>query len=414
MYIAYKYKQLTTAADVKKVLADLKKILTYTAGSYDADGYFNDIFKSEMTSQLSDICDKDYTLNTKLTTISNPPLADQIIPANSYIKSLPGWTETTGLTSTDTEIYLSSDNGKNVVISLSSPVTSGTGTIAVDKVSTTIIIKAYEKTTDGKLNSAYGFADKNFTQPVVYVAGGTLYISADTSHLLISSTNSNNYGWSPGLGVVDYDPYVFEYDGVNVGSYMQSNQYPKWVYISMNGATNISTPRTYDVKHALDVIWFDDSTYIGTNNIPSSYPAAKNLFQLKSQYINSVLSPSGMTIPKKTMNYNFTPAIVCARVGIHNKLVAVNNDPDKYDPLYYDIGGDVSTKTPLYMIGLGKSLDTIDIVLPKQDKIDITAAEDKQAYDDLKYGNYVVWDSASSSKTQLNTSSTFKYIVRLG
>jgi len=135
------------------------------------------------------------------------------------------------------------------------------------------------------------------------VAGGTLYISADTSHLLISSTNSNNYGWSPGLGVVDYDPYVFEYDGVNVGSYMQSNQYPKWVYISMNGATNISTPRTYDVKHALDVIWFDDSTYIGTNNIPSSYPAAKNLFQLKSQYINSVLSPSGMTIPKKTMNY---------------------------------------------------------------------------------------------------------------
>jgi len=66
------------------------------------------------------------------------------------------------------------------------------------------------------------------------------------------------------------------------------------------------------------------------------------------------------------------------------------------------------------MIGLGKSLDTIDIVLPKQDKIDITAAENKQAYDDLKYGNYVVWDSASSSKTQLNTSSTFKYIVRLG
>jgi hypothetical protein len=414
MYIAYKYKQLTTADDVKKVLADLKKILTYAAESYDPDGYFNDIFKTEMTSQLSDICDKDFTLNTKLTTISNPPLADQIIPANSYVKSLPGWVETDGLVSTDVELYLSSDNGKNVVIGLSSPLTSGTGAIAVDKVASSLIIKAYEKTSDGKKNSSYGFADTNFTKPVIYVAGGTLYISADTTHLLISSTNSNKYGWTPGLGVVDFDPYVFEYDGVSVGSYLQSNQYPKWVYFSMNGATNISSPRTYDIKHTTDVIWFDDTTYIGTTTKPSSYPPAQNVFQLKSQYINSVLSPSGMTIPKKTMNYNFTPAIVCARVGIHNKLVKVDNDPDKYSPLYYDIGGDISSKTPLYMIGLGKSLDTIDIVLPKHDTIDISNEDDKKQYDDLKYGNYVVWDSASSSKTQLNTSSTFKYIVRLG
>lgn len=414
MYIAYKYNQLQTAADVKKVLADVKKILTYSAGTYDADGYFNNIFKSEMTSQLSDICDKTYTLNTTITTISNPPLADQIIPANSYIKSLPGWAETAGLTSTDVEFYLSGANGKNVVIGLSSPLTSGTGAIAIDKIASTLVIKAYEKTSDNKLNSAYGFADKNFIQPVIYVAGGVLFISADESHLLISSVNSNKYGWTPGLGVVDFDPYVFEYEGVNVGSYLQSNQYPKWVFLSMNGATNISTPRTYDIKHTTDLVWFDDSTYIGTATKPSSYPPAKNIFQLKSQYINSVLSPSGMTIPKKTMNYNFTPAVVCARVGIHNKLVKVDNDPDKYDPLYYDIGGDVSTKCPIYMIGLGKALDTIDIVLPKQDTIDTTAAEDKLAYDTLKYGNYVVWDSASSSKTQLNTSSTFKYIVRLG
>jgi hypothetical protein len=414
MYIAYKYNQLTTAADVKKVLADLKMILTYSAGTFDADGYFNTIFHDEMTSQLSDICDKTYTLNTTSNTISTPPLADQIIPANSYVKTLPGWTETAGLTSTDVEFYISGSNGKNLVIGLTSPLTFGTGAIAVDKIASTVAIKAYEKTSDGKLNSAYGFADKNFIQPVIYVAGGILFISADESHLLISSINSNKYGWTPGLGVVDFDPYVFEYEGVSVGSYLQSNQYPKWVFLSMNGATNISTPRTYDIKHTTDLVWFDDSTYIGTVNKPSSYPAAKNIFQLKSQYINSVLSPSGMTIPKKTMNYNFTPAIVCARVGIHNKLVKVDNDPDKYDPLYYDIGGDVSTKCPIYMIGLGKALDTIDIVLPKQDTIDTTATEDKLAYDTLKYGNYVVWDSASSAKTQLNTSSTFKYIVRLG
>ena len=414
MYIAYKYKQLTTADDVKKVLADLKKILTYSAGTYDSDGYFNTIFKNEMTSLLSNICDKDFTLNTTLTTISNPPLADQIIPANSYIKSLPGWVESDGLTSTDSEIYLSGGNGKHVVISLPTTVTFGTGAQAVDKVSATLSIKAYEITSDDKKNSAYGFADTNFIKPVLYVAGGTLYISADETHLLIASTNSNKYGWTPGLGVVDFDPYVFEYDGVNVGSYLQSNQYPKWVYISMNGAVNISTPRTYDVKNAVDVVWFDDTTYIGTTTKPSSYPAAKNIFQLKSQYINSVLSPAGMTIPKKTLNYNFTPAIVCARVGIHNKLVKVDNDADKYNPLYYDIGGDVSTKSPIYMIGLGKALDTIDIVLPKHDAIDISTEEDKQEYDTLKYGNYIVWDSAASSKTQLNTSSTFKYIVRLG
>lgn len=413
MYIAYKYKQLTTADDVKKVLADLKKVLIYSAESYDADGYFNDIFKTDMTAALSDICDKDYTLNTKLQTISNPPLADQIIPANSYIKSLPGWVETDGLTSTDTEIYLSGGNGKHVVISLPATVTSGTGTQAPDKVSATISIKAYEITSDGKKNSSYGFADNNFIKPVLYVAGGILHISVDETHLLIASVNSNKYGWTPGLGVVDFDPYVFEHEGVSIGSYMQSNQYPKWVYLSMNGATNISTPRTYDVKHTADVIWFDDTANIGTTNKPT-YPAAKNIFQLKSQYINSVLSPAGMSIPKKTMNYNFTPAIVCARVGIHNKLVKVDNDADKYDPLYYDIGGDISTKSPIYMIGLGKALDTIDIVLPKHDAIDISNEEDKKAYDDLKYGNYVVWDSAASSKTQLNTSSTFKYIVRLG
>ena len=413
MYIAYKYKQLTTADDVKKVLADLKKVLIYSAESYDADGYFNDIFKTDMTAALSDICDKDYTLNTKLQTISNPPLADQIIPANSYIKSLPGWVETDGLTSTDTEIYLSGGNGKHVVISLPATVTSGTGTQAPDKVSATKSIKAYEITSDGKKNSSYGFADNNFIKPVLYVAGGILHISVDETHLLIASVNSNKYGWTPGLGVVDFDPYVFEHEGVSIGSYMQSNQYPKWVYLSMNGATNISTPRTYDVKHTADVIWFDDTANIGTTNKPT-YPAAKNIFQLKSQYINSVLSPAGMSIPKKTMNYNFTPAIVCARVGIHNKLVKVDNDADKYDPLYYDIGGDISTKSPIYMIGLGKALDTIDIVLPKHDAIDISNEEDKKAYDDLKYGNYVVWDSAASSKTQLNTSSTFKYIVRLG
>lgn len=413
MYIAYKYKQLTTADDVKKVLADLKKLLIYSAESYDADGYFNDIFKTDMTAALSDICDKDYTLNTKLQTISNPPLADQIIPANSYIKSLPGWVETDGLTSTDTEIYLTGGNGKHVVISLPATVTSGTGVQAPDKVSAAISIKAYEITSDGKKNSSYGFADNNFIKPVLYVAGGILHISVDETHLLIASVNSNKYGWTPGLGVVDFDPYVFEREGVSVGSYMQSNQYPKWVYLSMNGATNISTPRTYDVKHTADVIWFDDTTNIGTTNKPT-YPAAKNIFQLKSQYINSVLSPAGMTIPKKTMNYNFTPAIVCARVGIHNKLVKVDNDADKYNPLYYDIGGDISTKSPIYMIGLGKALDTIDIVLPKHDAIDISNEEDKKAYDDLKYGNYVVWDSAASSKTQLNTSSTFKYIVRLG
>jgi hypothetical protein len=414
MYIAYKYNQLTTASDVKKVLADLKMILTYSAGTFDADGYFNTIFHDEMTSQLSDICDKTYTLKTTSNTISNPPLADQIIPANSYVKTFPGWTETTGLTSTDVEFYISGSNGKNLVIGLTSPLLFGTGAIAVDKIASTVSIKAYEKTSDGKLNSSYGFADKNFIQPVIYVAGGILFISADESHLLISSVNSNKYGWTPGLGIVDFDPYVFEYEGVSVGSYLQSNQYPKWVFLSMNGATNISTPRTYDIKHTTDLVWFDDSAYIGTATKPSSYPPAKNIFQLKSQYINSVLSPSGMTIPKKTMNYNFTPAIVCARVGIHNKLVKVDNDPDKYDPLYYDIGGDVSTKCPIYMIGLGKALDTIDIVLPKQDTIDTTAPDDKLAYDTLKYGNYVVWDSASSSKTQLNTSSTFKYIVRLG
>lgn len=414
MYIAYKYKQLTTADDVKKVLADLKKILTYTAASYDSDGYFNDIFKSDMTTQLSDICDKDFTLNTKLQVISNPPLADQIIPANSYVKDLPGWEETSGLTSTDTELYLSAANGKNVVISLTSPVTFGTGVIAVDKLSTNIIIKAYEITSDGKKNSAYGFKDKNFLMPAVYVAGGTLYISAAPSHLLISSTNNNRYGWTPGLGIVDFDPYVYEHDGVKIGSYEQSNQYPKWVYMSMNGANNISTPRTYDVKHSADVVWYDDTANIGTGTAPSSYPAAKNIFQLKSQYINSVLSPSGMNIPKKTLNYNFTPAIVCARVGIHSKFVKIDNDPDKCDPLYYDIGGDVSTKCPLYMIGLGKALDTIDIVLPKHDVIDISNPDDKTEYDTLKYGNYTVWDSAASSKTQLNTSSTFKYIVRLG
>jgi hypothetical protein len=415
MYIAYKYKQLTTADDVKKVLADLKKMLTYTAESFDADGYFNDIFKSAMTANLSDICDKDFTLNTQKQIIpANPPLAEQIIPANSYIKSLPGWVETDGLTSTDTDIFLSSDNGKNVIISLPTTVTFGTGAQAADKVSAALSIKAYEKMSDGKKNSSYGFADNAFIKPVLYVAGGTLHISVDNTHLLIASVNSNKYGWTPGLGVVDFDPYVLEYDGVKIGSYLQSNQYPKWVYLSMNGATNISTPRTYNIKQASDLVWFDDTTYIGTTTKPSSYPAAKNLFQLKSQYINSVLSPAGMTIPKKTLNYNFTPAIVCARVGIHNKLVKVDNDPDKYDPLYYDIGGDISTSSPIYMIGLGKALDTIDIVLPKQDTIDITDTEDKKSYDDLKYGNYVVWDSASSTKTQLNTSSTFKYIVRLG
>jgi hypothetical protein len=268
----------------------------------------------------------------------------------------------------------------------------------------------------------YGTSDNNFVRPRLYSAGGYLYITISKSHFLIASSNINKCSWTPGLGIVNYKPSILDYYGVQFGSYNKKGTYPTWVFFSMNGISNISAVSIFNIHTNKDDNTAEEDNQTQYVNgalqymYPTPYPAGanKNLFQLKSPYLNQVLSPTGMNIPKKTMNYNYISAMVGARVCICNKLTTANDNQDNYNPDHYDNGGDISEVCPIYMVGSGKSLNEIEVVLPHQDKVDMTNPDDKKQYDEKRWGKYIIWDSMVSSNKTLETKSTFKYIVWYG
>jgi hypothetical protein len=274
---------------------------------------------------------------------------------------------------------------------------------------------------DGNVNYAYGMTDSNFVKPRIYSGGGYLYISMTKNHFLIASSDVNRCSWTPGIGIVKYKPEILDYYGVQFGSYNKNITYSNWLYFSMNGTTNISGIHTFNIKSNKDEKSAEETWAAPRPTYPETatyhpYPsnAPKLLYQLKSQYLNSVTNPTGMNIPKRTMNYNFKPSVVCARVCVCNKLISPNDNPNNYNPDHYDNGGDVSALTPIYMINSGPTLGFIDVVLPHQDKVDMTNPDDKKQYDEKRWGKYIIWDSMVSSNKTLETKSTFKYIVWYG
>jgi hypothetical protein len=540
MYVTYKYKKLSNATlDLEIILSDIFKIITYSPTSPPNDvRLYNDLFTIDMNTQLSDICDKVYTLNTTTTIVpTDNPDINITTYANSYVKVLPEWELTSGLENTNTKIFVSSINNdpayiKNLEIGLKSfPYNASDDKKVVGE----LVFRAYELDVATNFrNYTYGNnAVGAFLRPKIYTQGGYLHIFVENSHLFIASTNVNNILWTPGLGCTDFDPYLLRLDDEEHGSYQSSGNYPKWVFMSMNGFDNIACPRCFDIvknedvytrldapatvsntvatklsKNAIDyskrlprllgaAIIHEPTCTISTNLkfgvaklqeildvcnafinsdndsdkiLPNGYLAKdlleqlnyfepkiagthingpnivqamkhalmmipfkpipadpsvpkQNMFQIKSPYLVTMKNPASLNIPRYTINYNFKKAITCARVAIQNKFISNSRVNIQYKPLFFDIGGDVSTSTPIYMIGVNcKSLDKLDVILPEDDIIpeyenpsllDDNDTNKKFLYD-TEVGLFTVWDSMPSKGTRIKTGSRIKYIVRLG
>lgn len=548
MYVTYKYNELSSQKQIAEILKDIVTIIKFKPQNPpNSDYLYNEEFKAYVTkagtlSLLASISSSSPLLNTSKiidgNTITFPETNIKILSEweDSIFPNISSTVETSD--PTKTVFYLSntsSDFQKNIEFSVSS--SKSTSKTKPEDIAGYIRMVGFHYDDSGICLSSYGYTDAKFIQPAIYYKGGYIHISVSKNHLMVASTNSIQRLWKPGIGVCDFEPYYYDYNGQLFKSYYDEN-YPSWCYMSMNGADNISLPKIYDmikekdlyysydplgkggvnvktitkesiknvtsalkicdggITHGatcdvgVNVTWWtnlknallafqkasastDQSEIdkcfepsgayalaiknietlwkaypkkdITTEHYQPSYMLNQNLFdnilmriptppnvniapntvpnkfQIKSQYIAKLNSPANINIPYKTLNYNFNKALVCARIGIQNKYIKTyktSNDPtDEYLPEYYDIGGEISEKCPIYMISSNcKSLDHLSLVLPQHDTIplyDDIPADELEHYKN-NYGDYVVWDSLATTGTNLKTASKFKYIVLLG
>ena len=355
MYIEYKYNKVEKLADLNNIINDIVIILSTASPSG----------LSAMYDTAGGVIKHDVDCGWTAT------LASNIITAKS-----------------GSDTY-----AKNVELSFSTP-TYAISTSTASEVCCTIGIKSYYLDGTNKLVN-YGHADANFVKPVLYKLGGVLLISATPNQLLIASLNSARSIWTPGIGVVDFMPYSVNNltDPTLVDqtdSYYAAGTYPTWIYMSMNagnGFTNMSIAKRFNV--------------ISQADMSSTTGDALNLLQIKSPYVDNIAKVTNLNIPARTMNMNLSSSIVCARFAFHNSYAKSVSPND-----FYDIGGDVSTICPLFLISSGRSMDTIDVAMPNHNAI---AGQSDPLYRSY-YGSFAVWGTTKGTLS----SSKANFIVRMG
>jgi hypothetical protein len=286
---------------------------------------------------------------------------------------------------------------KSVVIknSVASTVSS-TGVIPSTRPLSKISVEAFFTPTAGPSAGTALFAanDVTFAYPVIYQKGGTICIAASANYLFISSYDKEHKQFTPGLGVTDFVPYAINptFDIEATDSYYATKEYPTWIYMSMVGTSNITTCYRYNVDSGLNDV------------------GVKNRLQIKSPYVTNITKAT-IAIPATTLNANLKRSLLCARFEVHNKFATDKGEVANSTSLY-DIGGDVSMIAPIFLTCNGRTLDTLDVLMPNHNIMPDMAdlSDDEKALYTSYYGHFIIWGSKYGSLG----SPGVKYAIRLG
>jgi hypothetical protein len=413
MFIKYTYKGITNVTQVQLIVDDIRRLVTANTTSH-SDAV-------DKQQQLIDI------LNTS--TIADVDLAQE--PDNATINTAFGGGSSSGscivCCSADSKWYpeaaipqtvaniqtfqiYSGLNTYKKVLTISNTAVSNIQSATTNTVSdsyqlSSIKISASWTTDAGVVIPAPGTATADATKfplPKIYQNGGTLYIAATTHYFFIASVDKSKKQFTPGLGVADFAPYAIA-PILNVratDTYYATQDYPTWVFMSMNGYTNISTCLRYNINTQLNQ----------TNKMPPDL-VESNYLQVKSPYVTDIRKTS-IGMPALTLNANLNKALLCARLEVHNNFSVDKPSDPTPSTSHYDIGGDISMIAPIFLTANGRALDMLDVLRPVDDilpELWSLSADDQVLYKSY-YGTFMVW----GSRVGALGSPGVKYVVRMG
>lgn len=389
MFIKYKYKALTHINQVQLIIDDIKALVTADTSAAEPKSDPLTTILAASTVAAADECVVYCTVDPGWTDLDavEVPEGETPPPETTQVANVHRANITTG----------SGTFRKTLAIWNQVP-TALAATIPLPDTNVTskINMTAFWITTDGSSKTAP--SGSGFLSPVIYQAGGTLIIAATTNYLFISSVNKSKKLFSPGLGVADFIPYSISNttDVASTDTYYATEKYPTWVYMSMNGYTNISTPWRFNVDLKQDQSWTSANK--------------ANFLQVKSPYVTDIAKTT-ISMPSSTLNANLIKALLCARLEVHNYW---KNDPDedRTATAFYDIGGDVSAISPIFLTANGRALDTMDVLLPTDNELpdlDTLTGDAATLYTNY-YGTFMIW----GSKAGALGSPGVKYAVRMG
>lgn len=389
MFIKYKYKAFTNINQVQLIIDDIKALVTADTSTAEPKTDPLTTILSASTVAVADECVVYCTVDpgwTDFDTVALPAGATPP-PSTTQVANVKRANLVTGTGTFKKTIAIT--NGVPTALVTTTPLPD---TAVISKLN----ITAFWIAEDGSSKTAP--TNFNFLAPNIYQAGGTLLIAATTNYLFIAGVNKSKKQFTPGLGVTDFIPYSLSgtTDVAGTDSYYATEKYPTWVYMSMNGYNNISTPWRYNVDLKQDQAWTSANK--------------ANFLQVKSPYVTDIAKTT-ISMPASTLNANLIKALLCARLEVHNYW---KNDPDQTNTAtsFYDIGGDVSAVSPIFLTSNGRALDTMDVLLPTDDTLpDVTklTGDDAVLYTNY-YGTFMIW----GSKAGALGSPGVKYAVRMG
>ena len=453
MFAIYEYKEIMDKTQVRDILEDICTLITYVSSD---ENLSNDAKALELWNKFA----KTGVANTARNTVIqwHPDVIDPATHLKTadyapkiYCSVEPKWKNASS-TATGSTDYVVTTVGTNefnptapktpvyralltagvdtfekfVDLGINEPKTKPSN-FKTSTVASRISIAGWARVADNPtlgsiVPSEFVAASNTTTQPEIYWAGGSLYISATENQLFIASLSADRKSkrWVPASGVVDFWPYEIDetQDLADTDSYMSNKKYPTWLYMSMDGLNKIYLFKRYSV------IARDDQRV--------------KQYQIKNPYASSIKDGVSIGLPSSTVNSNWTSALFCSRIEFHNNYDSDLLDDrsltkdNKFIP-HYDLGGDITKMTPLHITKNGKSLDTMDLVIPTHDTrpmdrtakeytdmlpddqakypIDITTlTSDEQALYKNYYGLCMLWGSSAGSLAGPG----LKYVVRMG
>lgn len=413
MFIKYTYKGITNVNQVQLIVDDIRRLVTAdTTSNTETLDKQQQLINILNTSTIADIDAAQGPDNASLSTAfgggSSSGACIVCCSADSgwYNSTVPPLVPVTNITSI--QIYNGLGTYKKVVDIVNDTVknlqSAANNPVPDSYQLSSLKISASWTTGAGVVIPAPGATTADATKfplPKIYQNGGTLYIAATKHYFFIASVDKSKKQFTPGLGVVDFAPYAIA-PILNVratDTYYATQEYPTWVFMSMNGYTNISTCLRYNINTTLNQ----------TNKMPPDL-VESNYLQVKSPYVTDIKKVS-VGMPALTLNANLNKALLCARLEVHNNF-SIDKGLIPASTSHYDIGGDISMIAPIFLTANGRALDMLDVLRPIDDilpDLETLSADDQVLYKSY-YGTFMVW----GSRVGALGSPGVKYAVRMG